>query len=200
MFNNGLGIDAAQSNNGLDGNQPSIDAPVNRGQATSVEPTSTTYYQSLTTTTTDQDEQNGNNAESRDGLAFGPGQAPDDRRDREATVRLFDEANGRESTVAARRQLGRIAGDIAGLAATAGVTGWTLVGSAIDEAVASGSAFVAPKRIREILARWDRDGVPAEYARVAPAGDAASRPVTSAVTTECGHQSQVWAGWLAGGA
>ena len=190
-FNIGLEIDAAQSNNGSDGNPASDAAPSNRGEATSVGPTSTTYYQSLTTTTTDQDEQKRDNAEDHDGLAFGAGQAPDDRRDREATVRLFDEANGRESTVAARRQLARIAGDVAGLAATAGVTGWALVGSAIDEAVASGSAFVAPKRIREILARWDRDGVPAEYARVALAGDAGSRPVTTAVTgrADASHRS-----------
>lgn len=40
-------------------------------------------------------------------------------------------------------------------------SGWAVVSRAIDEAVDSGSAYVAPRRIREILGRWERDGVPA---------------------------------------
>jgi hypothetical protein len=112
----------------------------------------------------------------------GPGPVPDERRDKEATVRLFDEANGRVSSTAARRQLDRIAGNFEELADSAGVSSWTLVGSAIEEAVSSGSAFVAPKRIREILTRWNRDGVPGMYAGNAQGGDDASRPVTSHVT------------------
>jgi len=119
------------------------------------------------------------------------GSAPDDQRDEDATVRLFEEANGRPSTPAARRHLKRIADDFAGTAQRARVSAWELVGSAIDEAVASGSAFVAPKRVREILARWERDGVPAMYASEAPVDAGASRSVGRAVTSggDASHRS-----------
>ena len=50
--NTGSGIDAAQGNNGSGRNSASTAAPANTGEATSVDRTSTTYYQSLTTTTT----------------------------------------------------------------------------------------------------------------------------------------------------
>jgi hypothetical protein len=43
--------------------------------------------------------------------------------------------------------------------------GWGFVAAAIYEAVDSGSAFVAPKRVREIVRRWLRDGLPADLAR-----------------------------------
>jgi hypothetical protein len=182
---------AATTNNGSGGNPASVDASTNTGTATSVDPTSTTYYQSLTTTTTGGTGASFDRTERPKGDGSGPGTVPDDQRDKEATVRLFDEANGRESTVAARRQLSRIAGEFNALAESAGVNGWTLVGSAIEEAVASGSAFVAPKRIREILTRWDRDGVPGEYAGIAQCGDDGSRPVTRAVTgsPDASHRS-----------
>jgi hypothetical protein len=182
MTNTGLTTSVAQSSNGSSANSPGSDDGSNNGPATSVGRTSTTYYQDQTTTTTGE---SGNFSE----LASTPVQAspmedglelpPDDQRDEDATVRLFDEANGRPSTPAARRHLKRMAGDVAETAQRAGVSGWALVGSAIDEAVASGSAFVAPKRIREILARWERDGVPAEYASEAPVD---ARPSTSGVT------------------
>lgn len=178
---NGSPTSAAQANTGSGGKPASIDAPANTGGATTVDPTSTTYYQSLTTTTTGRHDGSIDQAR-HEAVGFGSGRPPDDQRDKDATVRLFDEANGRESTVAARRQLARIAGEVSDLAESAGVSGWTLVGSAIEEAVSSGSAFVAPKRIREILARWERDGVPGEYARIAQGGDRSSRPVTRAVT------------------
>jgi len=180
--NTGLATSVARSSNGSTPKSPGSDDESNNGPATSVGRTSTTYYQDQTTTTTGE---SGNFSE----LASDPVQAspmenslglpPDDRRDEDTTVRLFDEANGRPSTPAARRHLKRMAGDVAETAHRAGVSGWALVGSAIDEAVASGSAFVAPKRIREILARWERDGVPADYASEAPAD---ARPSTSGVT------------------
>lgn len=35
---------------------------------------------------------------------------------------------------------------------------WRWIGDAVDEAVAAGSAFVAPRRVGEIVIRWSRDG------------------------------------------
>src|SRR5699024_8280400 len=127
---------------------------------------STTYYQELTTTTNEEMRKSKTDPKET-GAAVRTdatlGEPPDDHRDEEATVRLFDEANSRPTSAAARRHLRKIADDCADVAQGAGVSGWTLVGSAIDEAVASGRAFVAPKRVREIIGRWTRDGVPAEY-------------------------------------
>jgi hypothetical protein len=49
------------------------------------------------------------------------------------------------------------------------------VTAAIYEAVEAGSAYVAPRRLREIIARWQRDGRPVE---AAPAGQAEpARPI-----------------------
>ncbi|HWV23882.1 MAG TPA: hypothetical protein VNZ58_06810 [Thermomicrobiales bacterium] len=177
-INNGLEVDAAQGNNGWDEGSATPAALVNTGQATSVAPTSTTYYQELTTTTKKKSEKidsspNPEPMSTTDSPELGL--PPDDRRDEDATVTLFDEANSRPTSAAARRHLRQIAEGCVDLARSAGVSGWTLVGSAIDEAVASGSAFVAPKRVREIIARWERDGVPVEYANASPAE---SQPVT----------------------
>jgi hypothetical protein len=172
-INSGSGVDVAKSNNGLARIHESDDAPVNNGGETIVAPTSTTYYQELTTTTT------GKITNDR-----GPGPVPDDQRDRDLTIQLFDEANDRVSTVAARRQLAKIAESVSPLADVAGVSGWTLVGSAIEEAVSSGSAFVAPKRIREILTRWERDGVPDSYACQAKAHAGSSQLVTNQPSTQ----------------
>ena len=50
-------------------------------------------------------------------------------------------------------------------AATSGVgrcpgSGWGWLEAAVWDAVEAGSAFVAPRRVREILLRWERDGFP----------------------------------------
>jgi hypothetical protein len=90
----------------------------------------------------------------------GPGNelAPANGPDRAAALVAFAEANGRTASTAEERLLGRIAAD-------AGVQqGWAIVTAAIYEAVDSGSAFVAPKRVREIVRRWLRDGLPRELA------------------------------------
>jgi hypothetical protein len=54
-------------------------------------------------------------------------------------------------------------------------TGWAWVGAAIYEAVDAGSAYVAPRRLREILARWERDGLPG-HERDAPVARRESGP------------------------
>lgn len=183
---NGLHTSAAQTSNAL-GVQPSSDAaPTSNGQPTIAHPTSTMNYTDQTTTTTgDNRAQNGNstlNVHEQSALEdFGGG--PDDSRDRDLTLRLFDEANEKPVTIAARRVLAKIAVDFADLAQSVSLTGWALTGVAIEEAVSSGSTYVAPKRVREILQRWKKDGVPEMYAGVTELPDRPAQrpddPVTS---------------------
>jgi hypothetical protein len=91
---------------------------------------------------------------SQVGSGPGNGDAPANGPDRAAALTAFAEANERRPTAADERLLGGIA-DEAGSA-----QGWSVVAAAIYEAVDSGSAYVAPKRIREIVRRWLRDGLP----------------------------------------
>ncbi|MGN6486082.1 MAG: hypothetical protein ACTHMX_16960 [Thermomicrobiales bacterium] len=130
---------------------------------------------------------------------FGNLQAPDGSRDEAIALQRFAEANDRQPTMAERRHLRQLAEFASPIVEPGAATAWHLVSSAIEEAVAAGSSFVAPKRIREILARWSRDGVPAEYAGIVPetpAGDAVSRPGDPAVTgiRSGGHRGDAGAG------
>ncbi len=77
-------------------------------------------------------------------------------------IRAFEDANDKPSTTAQRQLLTTLAErfDAAARGSAASSTGWAWVTAAIYEAVESGSAYVAPRRIREILARWERDGRP----------------------------------------
>ena len=77
-----------------------------------------------------------------------------------AALQAFSDANDKAPTTAQRQLLARLADEFDGAARSAGTTGWAWVTAAIYEAVESGSAFVAPRRIREILNRWQRDGMP----------------------------------------
>lgn len=179
----GLDTSAAQSSN-ASGVQTSSDAaPASIGHHTIADTTSTTNYEQETTTTTgDKNAQNlhvtTNVQQVR--LLDDFGGAPDDSRDRELTLRLFDEANEKPPTIAARKLLAKIATDFADVAQLYSLSGWNLVGMAIEEAVSSGSSFVAPKRVREILQRWRKDGVPEMY--IGTSHDRASQPATSPVT------------------
>lgn len=184
---NGTKTSAAQSSN-ASGVQTSSDAaPTSTGQSTIAESTSTTYYEHQTTTTTGD-----NSAQDRpvtatiqqSHLGNGFGHGPDDSRDRDQTLLLFDEANEKPQTVATRKVLAKIAVDFADLATTYSTNGWKLVGFAIEEAVSSGSAFVAPKRVREILNRWRKDGVPELYAGVSAQHDRSAQTAVPAVTEE----------------
>ncbi|MEI2618612.1 MAG: hypothetical protein V9F06_13450 [Thermomicrobiales bacterium] len=75
-------------------------------------------------------------------------------------VSIFEAANDRRATPLERILLGELERDADPPARAAGSTGGDWVVAALREAVASGSAFVAPKRIREIVQRWaaDREG------------------------------------------
>ncbi|MCO5226348.1 MAG: hypothetical protein M9953_13500 [Thermomicrobiales bacterium] len=182
---NGLETSAAQSSN-ASGVQASSDAAlISTGQPTIAQSTSTMYYEHQTTTTTgDYSAQNRpvttNIQQSQLGDVFGDG--PDDSRDRELALLLFDEANEKPQTVATRKVLAKIAVDFADLATTYAINGWKLVGFAIEEAVSSGSSFVAPKRVREILNRWRKDGVPELYAGVSGGHDQSAQTAIPAVT------------------
>jgi hypothetical protein len=69
-------------------------------------------------------------------------------------VSIFESANDRRATPLERVLLAELECYADPAARAAGTTGAGWVVAAVREAVASGSSFVAPKRIREIIARW----------------------------------------------
>jgi hypothetical protein len=75
-------------------------------------------------------------------------------------VSLFEAANDRRATPLERTLLAELERDADPAARAAGADGATWVAAALREAVAAGSSFVAPKRIREIIARWAVAGMP----------------------------------------
>jgi hypothetical protein len=187
MTNTGSMVDVGPSNSGLTPEGPTSAAPTNKGRATSVAASNRTYHQEHTTTTTDQNEiVNNGSGSARDAR---PGSAgvtpPDETRDEDLALRRFEEANSRRSTPAERRLLRTMAEQFGG--ARGRSYGWRLLVAAIDDAVAAGSAFVAPRRIREILSRWARDGAPVEYADllgVAEASEHGARPGSQTATQQ----------------
>ena len=179
-INTGSATTDEGANTGFDGNdEPSVDG-TNSDRSTSVQPSNSMYYQSLTTTTTgDKTDFSG---PEQSGSGGGPGVAPDHTRSETHVTKLFEEANDRVSTPAERRLLRQLAGTFESAAARSGQSGWEWLGYAIDDAVAAGSRFVAPRRLREILNRWERDGVPAEYIPDAPPRSALSQAAAEPVT------------------
>lgn len=84
-----------------------------------------------------------------------------------AALRAFEQANDRAATPAERKLLRDLAeryDPVAEHAAAANAevpgSGWGWLEAAVWEAVEAGSAFVAPRRLREIMQRWERDGFP----------------------------------------
>jgi len=75
-------------------------------------------------------------------------------------VSLFEAANDRRAKPLERTLLAELERDADPAAHAAGSNGSAWVAAALREAVASGSSFVAPKRIREIVARWAQSGMP----------------------------------------
>lgn len=80
-------------------------------------------------------------------------------------VSLFEAANSRPASPLERILLGELERDAATPAAATGETGADWIVAALREAVASGSTFVAPKRIQEIINRWASEGGPSGIAR-----------------------------------
>jgi hypothetical protein len=176
--NTGFDVDVAECNTGLAAEGQSSVAPVSNGAPTSVAPSNRTYHQEETTTTT-----GANDIESDPTIpTSGPGKTrpPDDTRDEATALIRFEEANARPATPAERRLLRDLARTFTPAAAANAANGWVWLGAAIDDAVAAGSAFVAPRRLREILSRWEREGPPPEVG-----GDAA--PLSEQPKRGAGH-------------
>lgn len=156
--NNGSPIDVAESNRASDLKTSTIDAVINEGNPTVVEPANRTYDQetlnTTTTTTVDdlerhQDPESGHLPPGRSGDGAGPVLQAS-----AATLAAFESANDRAATTLERELLGELERDFADAAQRADQSPAVWVVDAIREAVNSGSRFVAPKRIREILSRW----------------------------------------------
>jgi hypothetical protein len=179
LCNDGFPTSVAKTNYGLDEDRQSSAAGSNQARRTTVAPSNPMYDQSIQTTRTNANQEMqgdetgvtresdavtgavtiGGVALSQVGSGPGRGAAPANGPDRASALTAFAEANGRIASAAEERLLERIA-DQASVE-----RGWGFVAAAIYEAVDSGSAFVAPKRVREIVRRWVRDGLPADLAR-----------------------------------
>lgn len=72
-------------------------------------------------------------------------------------ISTFEAANDRRATPLELHLLAELERDAGPAARAVGSTGAGWVVAAMREAVSSGSSFVAPKRIREIIARWSTD-------------------------------------------
>jgi hypothetical protein len=90
-------------------------------------------------------------------------------------VSIFEAANNRAASPLERILLGELERDAAAPAAATGETGADWVAAALREAVASGSTFVAPKRIQEIINRWAAEGGRPGVARTSAHETASSR-------------------------
>ena len=181
-INTGSEADVDGSNRGSRQKRPSSVAPINEAGQTDVAPSNTTYHQSSTTTKDAIDESEvERSVVGRDGVPTvatmtttrtrqpgGPGtRPPADGPGEEAALRAFESANDRAATPAERKLLRDLAARFEPVAAVAQQerddvpgSGWGWLEAAVWDAVEAGSAFVAPRRVREILLRWERDGFP----------------------------------------
>lgn len=188
-INTGSQVDVAKTNRGSRSPRRSDVGAANTGDPTSVAPANTTYDESRTTTKRagkDENAERTNLAPAQaSGAAVsvsetlttgGPGaQPPMDAAAQAAALRAFEQANNRAATPAERKLLRDLAGRYDAVAASAAVasaqapgSGWGWLEAAVWEAVEAGSAFVAPRRLREILQRWERDGFPGASAAITP--------------------------------
>lgn len=179
LSNTGSKTGVARSNSGLDNADATNAEPRNTARPTSVEPSSTTYHDLNSTTTTTRmgvDDERRHDAGNVSRLPVTPGfgqvnasaggetrPAPGDGPAELRAFRAFEEANGRAATPAERRLLTEIATafDAAAREQSPLHSGWSWLAAAVYEAVDAGSAYVAPRRAREIMTRWRRDGAPA---------------------------------------
>ncbi|MCC7024410.1 MAG: hypothetical protein IT338_16410, partial [Thermomicrobiales bacterium] len=183
-INTGLTVDVGGTNRGSRRKTRSAVGPANEGRATAVAPANTTYHQSRTTTRGDSSSEcemtgDGGTVVSdtrRTGRGAGvttggPGiRPPADAVGEAAALRAFESANDRAATPAERKLLRDLAARLEPVAAARRQerpgeelpgSGWGWLEAAVWEAVEAGSAFVAPRRLREILLRWEREGFPA---------------------------------------
>ena len=146
--NSGSEGDVEPSNNALGGNGATIADQRNEGNPNSVELGNTTYNQTSHTTTTTTTA-SFLESDRPDSTGAGPLLGPS-----LAVVACFEAANDRTITPLEADLLAELERTCASSAQRSGETGADWVVAAIREAVGSGSRFVAPKRIKEILNRW----------------------------------------------
>lgn len=142
--NRGSATVVADSNHGSTCSEPTIVGPANREEESSVAPGDTTYDQVFPTTTTTIET-------PPPPEASGPLLDPSPE-----VIACYEAANARPASPLERTLLAELEREFLPLAAARGERPAELVVAAIREAVASGSRYVAPKRVREILARWAR--------------------------------------------
>ncbi len=172
--NDGLEMDVAPGNDGLGPQEETIDGQCNEGDRNIVDESNTTYYQNtLTTTTTTGPSQRKFQGGSPSGDWAATGSAGPVLDAAPAVLSCFTAANGREASPLERELLAELETEYDAAARRAGATAADWLVAAIREAVNSGSRFVAPKRIREILARWAAE--PRNHLR--PGGALAPTPV-----------------------
>jgi hypothetical protein len=177
--NNGSDTDVEESNRAFPDKTPTIDEPVNEGSQSVVDPNNTTYNQEFvntTTTTTVDDVERHQDVEPGHPPPGEPGSGPVLQASA-AVLAAFESANDRAATALERELLGELERDFADAAQRADYPSAVWVVEAIREAVNSGSRFVAPKRIREILNRW------------ASAEERRLRTGTQRSTTTIGHST-----------
>ena len=180
--NTGFRIDVDGSNRGSRQEGQSSVAHINQAGQTDVAPSNTTYHQSSTTTKDETVEGENDSPLSNDEAppaggtlratqfrgTGGPGaRPPADGPGEAAALRAFESANDRTATPAERKLLRDLAARFELVAAATHLewedlpsSGWGWLEAAVWDAVEAGSAFVAPRRVREILLRWERDGFP----------------------------------------
>ncbi len=179
--NHGSQLDVAPSNNGPPpvvvessscwiASAPSSVGEGNDDGRSSVAQSNRTYYQEQDTTTTtdtpepiDPEDSAGSPAALAPApvigqipppdLAAGPLPEPSPE-----VVACYQAANGRPATPLERQLLGELEREFSEAARLQDAAPSEWLVAAIREAVSSGSSFVAPKRIREILARWVVEG------------------------------------------
>lgn len=193
-INKGSTIDVGAINKGSSRKSTTSVDPSNSAEATAVAPVNTTYDQEefvTTTTTTSDSKQIGltthgdlaraeaagdTTVGAQPAASSGPGgqPAPADAVEEAMALQAFEDANGKRSTPAQRKLLIDLASQFEPAARAAGrpdmASGWVWLAAAIYEAVEAGSSFVAPRRLREIMARWQREGLPGDPQRRQPRG------------------------------
>jgi hypothetical protein len=189
--NTGSGVDVAPANNGSSLKRPTGDGKSNRGRPTSVRPSNRTYHQESTTTTEIQDDR------STEVGALPETPPPVELPMRNRAIRQFEEANDRAATTAEQRLLAALVRDLEKRTGLDEVEAWRWIGDAVDEAVAAGSAYVAPRRVGEIVIRWSRDG--RGDSRVDNPKSAQSQGFPRPVTREGGASHRLAQGVVTGG-
>ncbi len=178
--NPGLQLDVAPSNNGPPSgvgesssgsiaSEPSTVGAGNDERRSSVAHSNRTYDQQRDTTTTTKPIDPEDDADAPAPLAAAPVISPIPPPELASSplpepspevVACYQAANGRPATPLERQLLGELESEFSEAARLQDAEPSQWLVAAIREAVSSGSSFVAPKRIREILARWVVEGSP----------------------------------------